>query len=311
MRGSSDPVRAAQSEDPCSSQVESRQICFHRWVAGSAMRLWPMLVILVVAGLLLAWPDAAQPPPPVARGLDALHASGADGVHVLEAVLAAGHDPRDWHGRDLLASISIPAPTTDPIEGLYEITIVAQAGVDATRWHDPVRGDVDLVAQLLANLDNATASQNDAVQSFQLLAMANAGLGHHDAVPRLREALLALQHDDGSWGCGPWVGPECTSYALRALAATGGIPAGPRDRGVAYIESRLEGAAYSDPLNGVDIQITANAIRGLIAADAPVPQQVLDGLLAQQTDGMWHKAGRPSPWATAEVLVALSEAGVR
>lgn len=273
-----------------------------------------MSVFLVALLVGLAVDSASRDPAatdPVASGLQALYASGATDAHVLEAVLAAGEDPRAWHGTDLLGAARVPAPNLDPIEGLYELAVVLSADTDARAWQDPVRGEVDLVQQVLGNLDAALASKNDAVHSFQLLAMVHAGLGDHDAVPPLRGALLALQHDDGSWGCGPWVGPECTSYALRALAASGGIPLDVRAAAVAYIESRLEGHAYSDPLNGVDVQITANAIRGLLAADAPVPEYVIVALVAEQHDGLWHKAGRPSLWATAEVLVALSEAGAR
>lgn len=270
-----------------------------------------LLVALLVALAVLPGPEAPTPQAPVAAGLDALHAAGATDVHVLEAVLAAGLDARDWAGVDLLAAVSIPTATDDPIEGLYEIAVLLQAPVDARTWSDPVHGDVDLIARLDANSERAVASQNDAVQSFQLLAMVAGGMDDHAAVPMLRARLLELQHDDGSWGCGPWVGPECTSYALRALAASGGIPEDARVGAVAYIESRLEGTAYSDPLNGVDIQITANAVRGLIAANAPVPAKVIHALVDAQHDGLWHKAGRPSLWATAEVLVALAEAGVR
>ncbi len=275
------------------------------------MRGWPIFAVLVVAIAVLAWPDAAIEPTPVERGLAALHASGARDAHALEAVLAAGIDPRDWRGADLLAAVEVPGPSEDPIEGLYEMVVVLQADIDPTAWQDPVRGQVDLLEQLLANVPRALESRNDAVQSFQLLAMAHGGLQDHESVPALRDLLLDAQYDDGSWGCGPWVGPECTSYALRALAATGGIPEDVRLEAIAYIESRRQGDAYSDPLNGVDLQITANAIRGLVAAGIPPPQAILDALVAQQVDGMWLKADQPSRWATSEVLVALSEAGAR
>lgn len=278
-----------------------------------------VVVALAVAALLTVHAPESGP---VERALAALHAAGADDATTLEAVVAAGLDPTDWHGRDVLHAVAVPAPGQDPVDPLREAYAVLSAGVDPRAWDDRVRGRVDLMAELEHNAPAALASSNDAAQSFQLLAMAAAqralerladgapATAHatwNDTVAALRERLLELQTQRGAWGCGPWHGPECTGFALAALHATGGVPADAAERAAGSIMSRFHGAAFSDPAGGADVQVTVWAVQGLRLAGADVPPAAQGWVLSQQgADGMWRVGERPSPWATAEVIVMLS-----
>ncbi len=113
-----------------------------------------------------------------------------------------------------------------------------------------------------------------------------------------RAYLLDNQNLDGTFGKIPW---RDTEWAVRALLATGGMPAGTLVR----VESAL--LSYDDQ----NVDLTARVARGLALLD-DTPGDLVSFLMeARNADGTWgFQAGWPGAVCeTAQVLLTLADAG--
>jgi hypothetical protein len=231
----------------------------------------------------------------------------------LEAAAAAGADatrfPRGeaWYGR-----LAVPSNGQDAGAPLREILAVALTGADATRYPDPVRGHVDLVAQLWGNAPGALNASSDAVQAFQVLAMRAAGTPATDGtVQALADALAAKQGEDGGWGCGGASSSDCTGFAVAALSDAGRPPA-PAPV-LAYLAStRNDDGGFAAQAGGTSsTQSTAWAMAAYRGLGLEAPATALAFLLSQQEeDGSFRCWTDEAPCArlpaTAEAVVALA-----
>lgn len=262
------------------------------------MRTVAVILLLGVAGLAADW--TAPPVQPVDAALDdaVLALTGRQDAFLIDLALALGQNPTNWQSYNLLDQVVVPANDADPITPLREIVrlLAAQHGAGVALEA--------LAEQLQENLAGALASSNDAAVSFQLHAMVLAGFTG-EPIADLRARLLDLQN--GGWGCGPWLGPECTGFALEALGMSGGIPQHAAANARHFLSQSQDGSGYRDNLNGVSFQATAWAIRAHLALGDEVDGATITWLLeSQDRDGFWHLHGQPNAWATAEVATSLA-----
>ena len=163
-----------------------------------------------------------------------------EGAKALRAALAAGVDPRDFAGTDLIAFIE---SEYDPATGYYheynlfrnDLAIIA-----LTEAGRPIPAKAVAAMAAAQNPDgcwgwpidpDATASDTD-TSGLTLHALAAAGRADHPVVGQCVARLRAMQNDDGGWELSGIYGDEVsnvdsTALVVQGLVAVGWDPEGP------------------------------------------------------------------------------------
>lgn len=255
---------------------------------------WLLLVLLLP--LAAGAPDARLDARDAALAF--LQEHDANGPYVVEALVAAGIDPATWPGRthNVMAQLHIPAGT-----GASVVRPLHAAALVGPMHDDPIRGRVDVAAQLTANVDAVMNAESGAV-AFQILAMHALDL---DVPAALLQRLQSL--GNGTWGCGGPADVECTGFAVVALAAAGGLDGATADAARRFILSAAPDGRWGQDCPGGNTQRTVWAIHALNAT-GHVPDWAWERLLEnQRSDGGFCFAGTSNAWATAEAATVLSQ----
>ncbi len=255
-----------------------------------------LALVLMLVGAGLAFLPAIGPEPDATeQALSALDASGWRSPESLLAFRVHGWGA-DAHWSRSVDALDVAAADGDPATGLRAIhALYTGEPRPVGAMHEA------LVARLQDNVPRVLNSSNDAVVSFQILAMAAAG----EPVGGLTDHLtaLAIPHDAGhAWGCGGPPSLECTAFAMWALTTVGTDDAWTAPATAFILEHYADGP-FDDPILGPSVQATAWSVLALRQVGAPT----LDATtwLADQQDasGLYLHGGRPDRWATADVLL--------
>lgn len=279
----------------------------------------PLLAIALLAPLALG----AQAGDPVQRALDHLAATRtADGwaappANVVEAIAAAGLDPKAWPPERPAFALLAPSTLSDD-QDRYRADLRVAYAVAASGYHpdDVAPGFLDALKRGYRERSDPTLVNDDV---WFILAMRAAGVPASD--DDVRAAVLtvkAARCASGGWGHAPqaFCGADMTGMALAALASAG-EPVRGDAQAIAFLRSlRDESGGYRDfppgtPILGstVTTQSTAWAIHGLALLGERVDADRAALAAKQRPDGgfprEWQGA-TSDDWATAEVIVALA-----
>lgn len=285
----------------------------------------------LLAALLLAAPAipaAHALPDPGQAALDRAVAylqgqADKSDAYLVEAVIGAGLDPGLWPtpASDILDRLAVPAVGTPGNDPIREIHAVAQSGYDPRHFQGR-----DLVAELKAEWP--VSQQGVGQAAFTLLGLHAAGVPDDD--PTIQETMTLLQRGqfaNGGWSCWGLPSPDCTGFALVALAAAHGFLPGTAERARLWLDAnRLANGGYASgghigsltvagaavPTEGANTQSTIWAVNGYRAIGDPAPAASMAYLLSRQMpDGgfAWRDVDTASdPWSTTEVVAGWRQA---